>query len=236
MLEGPRDQLARVSSRLAQAGGLSSVALAAEVVAYAYVAVGAALETALKESVEAALETLEGTNASLLSPFQLAAISEPSFMSLFDGERQRSRYDVKRALELRTDLVETLRAGSVRPGESNRSVLIMTGVPSRDHFKAFFAMCTGGGDPREAGASPPLERLVGRVDQVRGPRRDFAHECVDPTDHPMVLGSSLTPSGLAGAVDRLQEVVVELTELLDVLERACTHLANELTARIDATH
>lgn len=228
MLDGPRDQVARISSRLSQAGGLSSLELAAEVVAYAYVALGAAIESALKESVEEVLRQLQTAAPSSLSSRQLAAVSEARFMAFRDAERQRGRHDLNRALGVRSDLVTALRA-TVPVGVGGKSILVMTGVPGRDHFEAFLQVATGGVDPRGTGSSPPLGQLIGRVDQIRGPRRDFAHECVDPTSHPLILDSSLDSAELAKAVQRLLDVIPELEELLNVLEQACTNLASVVT-------
>jgi hypothetical protein len=85
------------------------------------------------------------------------------------------------------------------------------------------------------GASPPLSRLVGRVNQMRGPRNDFAHECSDPTQHELVVGRTRDVAGLSGEVAKLQTVIADLQVLMDVLELACTSLRYTLAGHPRAT-
>jgi len=231
MLDAPRAQLERISSRLAQTAGLESLELAAEIVAFSYVAAGAALEAALKEAIDAALQHLRQAARPTLSPIQTAAVSEASFESFTTAERVRGRHDVQRAMTLRVHLVAELRGDTLR--DAAPSVIQMTGVPHADHFQLFFRLATDGEDPRGVVASPPLARLVGRVRQVRGPRNDFAHDCADPTQHQLVIGRSLELTGLPDVVEGLQVALVELQILLDVLEQSCDVLAQKLIAPPD---
>jgi hypothetical protein len=222
VLDSPRNQLSRTASRLTQTAGLVSLDLASEVVASAYGAIGAAVEVALREATQELLDQLRGVAPHTLSPPQVAASAESVFTAFMDAERARGRFDVDRALKLRAELVRSVRSSSQPPRAP--SVIIASGVPGRDHFRAFFELATGGVDPRGTGATPPLPRLIGRVDQIRGPRNDFAHECADPSKHELVVGQSQDHAGLAGRVAELQTVIVELGELLDVLELACGSL------------
>ena len=222
MLEGPRDQLSRAASRLAQTAGLASLELSAGVVAFAYCTVGAAVEVALREATQDCLLQLRNVSPTSLTTTQLAASAESAFVSFIDAERVRGRFDVKRAVELRQQLVQTIRGTSyLAPAPS---VITTSGVPSREHFRLFFQLATDGIDPRGPGASPPLPRLIGRIDQIRGPRNDFAHECVDPINHEFVVGNAHTHAGLATRVAELQTVIRELEQLFDVLELACWSL------------
>jgi hypothetical protein len=113
--------------------------------------------------------------------------------------------------------------------------LTMSGVPHREHFRIFFEIATNGSDPRGTGASPPLPRLVGRVDQVRGPRNDFAHECSDPTEHELVVGRTRDIAGLGSEVAKLQTVIADLHVLLDVIELAGANLQHTLAGRPSAS-
>lgn len=233
MLASSRQQLSRTSSRLTQTAGLTSLDLGAEVVAFAYGAVGAAVEVALKEAIDDALGQLRGPAPHTLSPVQFAAAAEATFAAFADGERTRGRFAVKRAIELRRDFVRDVRGVAHRPPAP--SVVTMSGVPHPEHFSIFFEITTNGTDPRGGGASPPLPRLVGRVNQVRGPRNDFAHECSDPTQHELVVGRTRDLPGLSGEVAKLQTVIADLQVLMDVLELACAHLCHRLAGRPPAT-
>lgn len=233
MLESSRQQLSRVSSRLAQTAGLTSLELAAEVVAFAYGSVGAAVEVALEEAVEDVLRQLRAPAPHSLTPVQFAAVGESTFNAFADGERARGRYAVERAIELRRDLVRAVRAGSHPPPAP--SVLTSSGIPDREHFRLFFQVATNGADPRGLGAYPPLARLVGRVNQIRGPRNDFAHECSDPTEHELVVGRTRDMAGLNGEVAKLQAAIADLQVLLDVIEMACGALRHALAGRPPAT-
>jgi hypothetical protein len=222
MLDAPRQQLARVSSRLTHASGLSSIELAADLIAFGYVATSAALETALTEAVATATERLQQMNRSSLTPVQLAAVTEAGFIAFRDGERARGRHDVKRAMSLRANLAEELRGERIRGKAS--SALETTGTPHPEHFRLFLQLTTGGADPRGSDADPPLGRLVARVAQIRGPRGDFAHGCVEAASHPLVVGRGLPEDGLASSVRAMQEALGDLQKLLHVLELCCLAL------------
>lgn len=233
MLESSRQQLSRIASRLTQTAGLTSLDLAAEVVAFAYGSMAAAVEVALNEAIEDVLGQLRTPAPHVLSPVQFAAAAESTFAAFADGERKRSRFAVQRAIELRSEVVRTVRGLTHPPAAP--SVVAMSGVPHAEHFRVFFEIATNGVDPRGAGASPPLPRLVGRVNQIRGPRNDFAHECSDPTQHELVVGRTRDVAGLSGEVAKLQSVIGELQALLDVVELACTNLRHTLAGRPRAT-
>ena len=227
MLESSREQLSRVSSRLAQTAGLTSLDLAAEVVAFSYGAIGAAVEVALNEAMKDVLPRLRVPAPHALTDEQLAAAAEASFVGFTDGERMRGQYDVKKAVDLRAALIRSLRGhSSLAPTES---VVTMSGVPDLAHIWMFFTITTNGDDPRGPLAVPPLSRLVGRVNQIRGPRNDFAHECSDPTEHELVVGRTRDAAGLASEVAKLQAAVADLEELVDVFESACTQLARAVS-------
>lgn len=232
MLESSRAQLARVTSRLTQTAGVTSLDLAAEVVAFSYGAIGAAIEVALQEAMDDVLPRLRTCAPHRLTPEQLAAAAEGPFVAFWDGERMRGRHAVDRAHEIRTELVRSLRGVQQLP--ATKSVVTTSGVPDRQHFRIFFAITTGGQDPRGALAAPPLNRLVGRVNQVKGPRNDFAHECVDPTDHDFVVGRTRDAAGLASEVSKLQNATSDLVVLLDVIELACSNLASTLSGHAPA--
>lgn len=233
MLESSRRQLSRVSSRLTQTAGLTSLDLAAEVVAFAYCSIAAAVEVALQEVTDDVVSQLRTPAPHALSPVQFATVAESTFTAFADGERARGRFAVKRAIELRTELVRAVRA-TTHPAPAP-SVIVRTGVPSREHFRLFFEIATGGADPRGPGASPPLPRLIGRVDQIRGPRNDFAHECADPTEHELVVGRSRDMTGLNGEVTDLQDAIADFEALLTVLELACQTLRHSLAGHPHAT-
>lgn len=226
VLESSREQLSRVSSRLAQTAGLTSLDLAAEVVAFSYGAISAAIEVALIEVVEDTLLRLRGHPPQALTPEQLAAVGEASFAAFLDRERARSRFDVKRAFDGRTTLIRSHRSAGHLSAVG--SVITLTGVPDREHFHIFFSIATGGRDPRGPLAKPPLNQLVGRVNQIRGPRNDFAHECADPTGHDLVVGRTRDAQGMANEVAKLQAAIGDLLSLLEVLELACRELAASL--------
>lgn len=233
MLESPRQQLSRATSRLTQTAGLTSLELAADVVAFAYGTVAASVQVAIGEVVDDALTQLRVPAPSALTPVQFAVTAESTFAAFSDGERARGRFAMERGIELRRDFTNAVR-GSVRPS-ATPSLLTMSGVPHPAHFRLFFQITTNGDDPRGPGAFPPLERLVGRVGQLRGPRNDFAHECADPTQHQSVVGRSQDLAGLSGKVSELQIVIADLAILMDVLELACSRLRYTLAGHPPAT-
>ncbi len=141
MLDASRVQLERISARLAQSAGLPSLELAAEVVAFSYVAAGAALEVALNEAMASALGYLRTAPRAALSDIQVAAVSESSFEAFVSSERTRGRHDLARAIALRVNLVSELR-GDVVPSDAP-SVMQMTGVPHPDHFRMRRTRFTG---------------------------------------------------------------------------------------------
>jgi len=226
MLEVPRQQLSRASSRLAQTAGLASLDLAAEVVAFSYGSVCAAIQAAHREACGDAVRRLRVPAPNGLSPVQVAVVAESSFAAFSDGERSRGRFSVGQAMHLRRDLVAALTGVLAMPPAP--PVLTTSGLPTREHFRFFFAITVDGVDPRGSNASPPLPQLLGRVDQMRGPRNDFAHECVDPTQHELVVGRTQDLAGLSGEVAKLQAAISDLLVLFDVLELACATLAATL--------
>ena len=220
-LTAQRDQLSRISSRLKQLGGLASLELAWEVFAFSHVGVSAALESAFREASNDAMDKLRSRRYSELDAVQLAAVAESSFVAFYNAERSRHRFDPKRAVRMREALVRELRGLESRP--ARRSVLEATGIPGRDHFRLFFEIATGGTDPR-SNPSSPLPRLVGRVNEVRGPRNIFAHECVEPSRHEFASGQGTDWGALASAVHSLETVITDLHQLFDALEAACQSL------------
>jgi hypothetical protein len=222
-LTAPRDQLSRISSRLKQLGGLASLELAWEMLAFAHVGVSAALEAAFSEATNDAFQKLRSRSYTVLSAPQVAAIAESSFIGFFDAERARGTFKPDRALGIREDLVEEIRGLRSRPG-GTKSVLEKTGVPDRDHFRLFFKVVTGGSDPRTRNVTAPLERLVGRVNEIAGPRNVFAHECAEPSTHEFVVGSGSDWGALAASIAALDLVIADLHELFDALEAACEAL------------
>jgi hypothetical protein len=221
-LTEPRDQLSRVSARLKQLGGLESPELAWEVFAFSHVGVSAALESAFTQASRFATEKLRAKEYSALAAAQLAVVAESSFIAFFDGERVRDRRNPKKALKVREALVTELR-GIGEPRSGTKSVL-QSGNPGRDHFRLFFEIVSGGEDPRGPDARPPLPRLVNRVDQIRGPRNAFAHECVEPSQYEFVAGKGNDRSALVSAVAALEAVIADLVGLFDALEAACAGL------------
>lgn len=221
-LTAPRDQLSRISSRLKQLGGLASLGLAWEVLAYSYVGVSAAVESAFRQASNDAMCKLREQAFSNLSPTQLAAVAEASFVAFYDAERARGRYDPQRAMAMRELLVMELRGSEVR--SARRSVLESTGIPGRDHFHLFFQIATGGEDPREGNSGAPLPRLVGRLSEIRGPRNVFAHECAEPSQYEFLADQGTDWGALAAAVSALENVIADLYELFDALEAACAKI------------
>jgi hypothetical protein len=218
-LTTPRDQLSRISSRLKQLGGLASLELAWEMLAFSHVGVSAALETAFAQAAANVLVKLRSRPYAALSPSQVAAVAESSFTSFFASERMRGRFRPDRAMDIRVGLVEEIRGLRIRGG--TKSVLEDTGVPDREHFRLFFQIATGGVDPRGPVVGAPLERLVGRVNQIAGPRNTFAHECANPGDYQFVAGSGSDWGALAAAISGLEMVIADLHQLMDALEAAC---------------
>jgi hypothetical protein len=233
MLDGPRRQLSRISSRLAQTAGLTSLDLAAEVVAFSYGSIAAAVETGLHEATRDVMAQLRTPAPHALSPAQFAAVAESTFAAFSDGERVRGRFEVKRAFALRSEIVRAVRATTHPPPAP--SVITTAGVPKREHFQLFFEVATNGVDPRGAGTSPSLGRLIGRVDQIRGSRNDFAHECADPSEHELVVGRTRDMAGLSQEVAKLHDIIDDLQKLLDVLELACGSLRHSLAGQPLAT-
>jgi hypothetical protein len=221
-LSAPRDQLSRISSRLKQIGGLASLELAWEIFAFAHVGVSAAIEEAFSQASQDVMEKLRGRPYSSLSAAQLSAVAEASFRAFYDAERTRSRFDPKKAITMRESLVEELRGSQFRNG--GKSVLEATGIPGRDHFRLFFQVATGGVDPRLSSATAPLERLVGRVNQIGGPRNVFAHECAEPSQYGFIAGGGNDWGALASAINALEVAITDLHELFDALEAACAGL------------
>ncbi len=221
-LTGPRDQLSRISSRLKQLGGLASLDLAWEVLAYSYVGVAAALEAAFSQAADDAIQKLRARSFSELNPTQLAAVAESSFVAFYDAERSRRRFDPRKAMAMRELLIQELRGAGSRSPRS--SVLESTGIPGREHFRLFFQVATGGVDPRGPNQNAPLARLVGRLNEVGGPRNVFAHECAEPSQYEFLAGQGTDWGALATAVAALENVIADLHELLDALEAACTNL------------
>jgi len=121
-----------------------------------------------------------------LTPVQVAAVAESSFAAFADGERMRGRFAVGRAIELRSEIVRTVR-GAAHPPPAP-SVITMSGVPDREHFRIFFEIATNAVDPRRIAAlvSPgrpcqpdarATERLRSRMlrpDSARARRRPHA--------------------------------------------------------------
>lgn len=218
-LTAPRDQLSRISSRLMQVGGLSNLDIAWELFAFSHVAVSAAIESAFTQASTEAMNRLRARPMSTLTPTQVAAIAEASFVSFLAAEQARGRFKPRRAIEIRELLVEELRGNEVRIPRP--SVLEKSGVPSRDHFRLFFAITTEGKDPRESTEGAPLERLVGRLNQISGPRHVFAHECAEPSDYAFAAGLESDRDALSSAVSALEEAISDLFLLFDALEAAC---------------
>jgi hypothetical protein len=233
MLESSRSQLSRVSSRLTQTAGLTNVDLAAEVVAFSYGAIGAAVEVALEDSIDNVIGQLRGSPPHALTPAQVAASAESTFTAFLAGEQSRGRFAAEKAIQLRTELIKTVR-GSTHPAHAP-SMITMSGVPHLEHFRAFFDVATNGADPRGPLAQPSLQQLIGRIGQIRGPRNDFAHDCSDPTQHELVVGRTRDLPGLAGEVAKLQQAIADLLLLVDVLELACTALGHALAGHPPAT-
>ena len=221
-LAEPRDQLSRISARLKQLGGLESPELAWEVFAFSHVGVSAALESAFSQASRFATEKLRTKEYSALVPSQIAVVAESSFVAFFDGESARDRRNPKKAMKVRETLVGELR-GIGKARRAQKSVL-QSGSPGRDHFRLFFEIVSGGDDPRGPDAFPPLPRLVSRVDQIRGPRNAFAHECVEPSQYEFVAGKGNDRSALASAVAALEVVIADLFDLFAALEAACAGL------------
>lgn len=219
LLTAPRDQLSRISSRLMQVGGLSNLDVAWELFAFSHVAVSAAIESAFSQAVTEAMNRLRERPTSSLSSTQVAAITEASFVSFLGAEQARGRFKPNRAMAIRALLVDEIRGHEVRIPRP--SVLEKSGIPSRDHFRLFFAITTGGKDPREANDGAPLERLVGRINQVAGPRHVFAHECAEPSQYEFAAGVESDRNALAAAVSALEEAISDLLLLFDALEAAC---------------
>ena len=221
-LTAPRDQLSRISSRLKQLGGLASLELAWEVLAYSYVGVSAAVESAFSQASSDAMRKLRAREFSRLNPTQLAAVAESSFIAFYDAERARRRYDPSRAMAMRELLVSEIRGSEAR--SPRKSVLESTGIPGREHFRLFFQVATGGMDPRGANNGAPLARLVGRINEIGGPRNVFAHECAEPSQYEFLAGQGTDWGALASAVSALENVIGDLQELFDALEAACATL------------
>jgi hypothetical protein len=214
--------LSRISSRLKQLGGLASLELAWEVFAFSHVGVSAAVEEAFSLASRDAMKKLRSREYSTLSPPQLAAVAESSFIAFYDAERARGRFNPKSAMKMREALVEELRGSQTRP--SRKSVLEGTGVPGREHFHLFFEVVAGGVDPRGASAAAPLARLVGRVNELGGPRNVFAHECVEPSEYQFVAGKGSDWGALASAIRAMETLIADLHQLFDALEVACEAL------------
>ena len=232
MLDSSRQQLSRVSSRLTQTAGLTRLDLAAEVVAFAYGAIGAAIEVALREATEDVLQQLRAPAPHALTPVQFAAVAESTFTAFAAGEKARGRFAVRKAIDLRSAVVQAVRAATHPPPAP--SVITMTGVPTPDHFHLFFEIATAGIDPRGIGAQPPLPRLIARINDIRGPRNDFAHDCADPTEHQLVVGRSQDMTGLRQMVAHLRSVIADLETLVDVIELACDFLKNSQVGQAPA--
>jgi hypothetical protein len=221
-LSVPRDQLSRISSRLKQLGGLASIELAWEMLAFAHVGVSAALEAAFSEATADSFSRLRARPYATLSSAQVAAIAESSFTAFFDSERARGALKPGKAMEIRETLIEEIRGLRTRGG--TRSVLEATGVPAREHFRQFFNIVTGGADPRGPDSRAPLERLVGRVNEIAGPRNVFAHECAEPSQYEFVAGSGSDWGALAAGIAALEAVIADFHQLFDALEAACNAL------------
>lgn len=185
------------------------------------------MEAALTEALGVVLEVLHTAPRSRMTSAQIAILLEPAFRAYAMGEASRKRRDVSRAHKLRSRLVDDVRGDEIRA--IGPTVLEETGVPHAEHFRIFFSLTTGGRDPRGSAADPPLPRLVGRLAQLRGPRNDFAHECVAPLRHPIVTGGGEEPE-IHSAIGTLQLIIAELTTLLDVVELACAGVEGSFAA------
>jgi hypothetical protein len=196
--------------------------LAWEVFAFSHVGVSAAVEEAFSQASRDAMDKLRAREYSTLSPPQLAAVAESSFIAFYDAERARGRFNPKSAMRIRETLVEELRGARTRP--SRKSVLEGTGIPGRDHFRLFFEVVTGGADPRGSSPAAPLARLVGRVNELGGPRNVFAHECAEPSEYQFVAGKGTDWGALGSAVRAMEALIADLHQLFDALEAACEAL------------